>query len=458
MKTQKIIHLKNFCKKVVFKSLVKIKNTLPKDFLSTKNLKTRKTVTDRINKIINCSSINAVSKHIVKDTGEIKHTILIDNSCGQYVLCPVCSRTRADKIRASYIEPLHKKIKEYKRSQIYFITFTIINEDNFLDAYDKFNTSIKAFMKKGQVRHGYKDKGESSKIDAAIMGIECKQGEGSGKWHVHGHMLAFCNNELNYSVYDPKKKAALKKVYPGRIPKNKLNEIASSKVEFQGKTVNVSKLSLEWYLATSGLSINIKAKPLNVSKSLEKQINEIIKYPTKLSDLPEEKILDLLVHKDRKRFLRVYGSLRGAIKGVESEELIGTEESDSILLGIETRKYNTEQNKFLTNDNSLNILANELYQRRPQLKDFLRQITRARNFKEQILKSVKVEVFIKTLENKEFKDYVINEVDSIFDAFRAFSKLLFRQTVFSEKKFYHQEVMAERVIDYYTTFRALKLT
>lgn len=425
MNHEKLINLKSFSQERLFHPLVSIKNNLPDNYLSENNLLTKDVVIDRIDKILNCSSSKASSTDLNKETGEITTTILYDNSCGQYVLCPICSRTRAEIIRSKYGDALNELVENHDKKHIYFMTFTIENQDGFSDMYDKFNDAIRAFMRMGQKRNGKTDYGEAGKILSAIMGIEVKQGKGSNEWHVHGHMLAFTDRQFNFVVYDQEKKAVLNGLYPKRIPKEKLNKIALHRIEFQGKTVNATKLSYEWFKATNGTSMNIEVSLLRKDIPFKKQLNEIIKYPTKLNHVPKEKLLELITEKDRKRFLRVYGSLRGISKPKTIEE----EENEIVSYSLNTRKYVYAECKFIEDDHDLNKLAEELNGKRKELKDFLSQCSKARVFRNSLLKSVKQEVFIKGLGTIEFKESIIKEVNSIYQACKIFCGMIYEKLV-----------------------------
>ncbi len=429
MNNKKLTELKLFSQKNIFHSLINIKNNLPDDFISEGSLYTKQILKDKVTKIINCSSQKAISSDIDTNTGELITNVLYNNSCGQYVLCPICSRTRSEKIKLNYGEAINEQIKTHNSNYIYLITFTLDNRENFEHMYKDFSNAITSFMKMGQKRGKNKGPGEASKINSAIMGIEAKEGDTSGKWHVHGHMLAFCNDMLDMRIYDQEKKKKLFSFYPKRIPKDKLDKIAMHKVLFDGEMKNVSKLSLEWYKATKGSAINIELTPIN-DDNIEKQIREVIKYPTKLNKMPTDKMLDILLHKDRKRFLRVYGSLRGSTRC----KVIDNDEKKLIPHKIETKKYVQETGQFIFDDEKLIEIAKDLNSKKDQLKDFLVRCTKVRLLKNELYKFFKQKVqeqgFLKDgFIIDDFKEDIIYEVDCIHLACKQFFKSLFDKLV-----------------------------
>jgi hypothetical protein len=168
----------------------------------------------------------------------------------------------------------------------------------------------------GQLRDsetGKRSGGEAAKIIGSVLSIEIVPS--ACGFHVHGHLLLFCRDPLDYSVYDPEKKRALILKYGrGNVPPEELDKVATKKIQIAdnvdekliGDGVAVSKLSEQWHAASG--AINFWVGPLvdryirGKFKTIENQLYESIKYITKswiLSGPDMLKLWDTIHNKKR---------------------------------------------------------------------------------------------------------------------------------------------------------------
>jgi len=343
-KTEKIKH---FAKDLHDKLNVPLNNDLiPDNFLNSKGI-TKIDLLNDCRKIIRCSkTLNYKSATFkITDTQtpgqhsiEQKTNVFNTGFCNVPLLCPVCAEKLSRK-RWTIIQPqVMKLIKKYK--YVYFATFTTRDSDDLNDNYDTLNNALRTFFRMGQKRDDKRSGGEAAKIKAATIAKEIKKGSGSGKYHIHAHTILFCEKPLDYSVYDPNKKAAIiekiettenrKPTKADLAPAAKnigYVDVIDNDGEIVSKPIAFSKLTNEWYKSTNFTGYNLHVKiittpenfPENKDKldSLMKTIREATKYSCKVSDFEREEIIDILANRKDKRFFSTTGELYDNDKGDE---------------------------------------------------------------------------------------------------------------------------------------------
>jgi len=445
MELAKMEQLKHYSENELYKKLKSSFNGLSESFL-TENLQTKKSIKEKIDRIINCSTRQIIHKSkitgIVDTTdGTIrenknipeKTNLYFGNSCNQYLLCPVCARKHADILKAKYHDKIKSESQKYKYA--YMITFTLENQLSFNDGYDLLQESIRNFRRQGQKRNNGKSRGESGKILSGIGCGEVKEGEKSKKWHIHNHFIVFTNEKLDYSVYDPEKKQSIILQYKrelNRYPtKDELRPAVKNFVTVNDKIRPVSKLSYEWYKATGGRGINIDCRPLETkTKNVSDAVNEVIKYASKINELPEYKLLEILVNKDKKRFFTTWGTMRKKTEESEGETVKDTEElltvdyMDSIVYNYSSGKYTRDG--LTERDNEIVL---ELYAKREKLKEYRAKINKARVLNNRLMDDLKRLVILHGLSDEKNNLKVIFEVDSLRKAYKTYLEYIFRHTV-----------------------------
>ena len=406
-----------------FHKLLYAKAKIPEDYFHPKTLVTRDIIHAKIEKIINCSNLNMQSQDIDCDTGEISPFSLYNSLCGVYVVCPVCARVRGEMIWKKYSDRVNSMHKKYRYA--YSITFTLENISKFEDMYSLMNGSLSRFFKQGQKRgvFGQRSGGESSKIKAAIASIEVKTGKGSNLAHVHLHMLAFTDIKLNYVIYDQKKKAVLQQVYPVRIPKHKLEEIATDFMDYRGGKIATSKLRTEWYTATFGNSINIKCKKLKENASIKKALIEVVKYPIKTNHMNESLFMDVLLNRDNKRFLRIYGEMINRNNMDETITTVDEEEKEIISHSIDVRVYDPEKEGFKNGSEDQFELAHKLNGKRDKLKLYFSTCSEIRKYERLLLEPIKMSLVLYKYQNTKEN---IKQRNAIYVAWKQYLKKAYR--------------------------------
>ncbi len=408
-----------------FHKLLYAKAKIPENYFNPKTLVTRDIIHAKIEKIINCSNLNMQSQDIDCDTGEISPFSLYNSLCGVYVVCPVCARVRGEMIWKKYSDRVNSMHKKYRYA--YSITFTLENISKFEDMYSLMNGSLSRFFKQGQKRGVFgRSGGESSKIKAAIASIEVKTGKGSNKAHVHLHMLAFTDTKLNYVIYDQKKKAVLQQVYPVRIPKHKLDEIATDTMDYRGGKIATSKLRTEWYTATFGNSINIKCKMLKENANIKKALIEVVKYPIKTNHMDERLFMDVLLNRDNKRFLRIYGEMINRNKMDETITTVDEEEKEIISHSIDVRVYDPEKETFINGTEDQFELAHKLNGKRDELKKYFSVCSDIRTYERYLLEPIKMNLVLQPKQTKDSLQENIKQRNSIYVAWKQYLKKAYR--------------------------------
>ena len=376
MKTDKREQLKNYTQKVLFPLFAEIKKRTGRYFL-TQDLKTKKGVERQMNKVLHCSDnmYKASGEKVDVETGEIlgkKNVNLNSSTCGYYTICPICARQRADVIVSKYIDQLTRLSKLHKYH--YMLTPTVADCDTLTEGMDNLSNGLRNFFRQGQRRKGGKRSGgESGKIKASLFCTEVTPGKNSGKPHVHAHGIVFTDEPLDFAVYDQKKKKEIIRHFnevEGYKP-NKKDLLPSARMPRQilnkktGKTELklFSPLNSDWYAGTKGNGFNIKCQLLKKGVPLEKQLREMIKYATKLTDASEQLLFELLTQRQRRRFIMTTGSLRG----IGSED---TEENEEFLKieNAESKAWDWQNGKYKTDSPELEKFLSQLVEKRDEIK------------------------------------------------------------------------------------------
>lgn len=418
--------LKKHHDKYNFHKLLYTKAKIPENYFNPKTLVTRDIIHAKIEKIINCSNLNMQSQDIDCETGELSPFSLYNSLCGVYVVCPVCARVRGEMIWKKYSDRVNSMHKKYRYA--YSLTFTLENISKFEDMYSLMNGSLSRFFKQGQKRgvFGQRSGGESSKIKAAIASIEVKTGKGSNKAHVHLHMLAFTDIKFNYVIYDQKKKAILQQVYPVRIPKHKLEEIATELMDYRGKKIATSKLRTEWYTASFGNSVNINCRMLKNNENIKKALIEVVKYPIKTNHMDERLFMDVLLNRDNKRFLRIYGEMINRNKMDETITTVDEEEKDIITHSIDVRVYDPEKENFTNGTEDQFELAHKLNGKREELKKYFSVCSDIRKYERYLLEPIKMKLALYKQMPEDIADN-IKQRNAIYIAWKQYLKKAYRK-------------------------------
>lgn len=307
-------------------------------------------LSERLKKIESCGSIIELKETWQNSPEGLEQVLAVSaaNYCKQHAVCPVCADRSQSRRRARFNDAIKGQasmVKEKKR-YAYIVTYTINGSDNLAERLEHLKESKRSFRLQGQKRKKGRSLGESGKIKAAISTIEIKRGDGSGKWHVHAHELAFTDEPLDIEVYDQAEKRELSKKYGGGwIPKEELTRIAKRLVFFGGELVPASKVSEEWLNATGdsiGISVermhhvpknrvrlvNGKLTTSRVSDSTRRKLSrmtfedsitwqskEVLKYPYKVPELYSRAdgaadALTIIQDTYNKRLVSTYGEFR----------------------------------------------------------------------------------------------------------------------------------------------------
>lgn len=338
--------LKHFAQKNLYGKIYPslISHEIPENFLTTDGY-TKKNLIRDIYKLIDCNKkMSFVNKTVVQkksiglpgqDDFEVKHVKKIElfdvNHCNIFALCPVCAEKVSRRRREKYKSEIMNLAEKYDYS--YMINFTTRNSDSFKESYNRLREAIRKYVLMGQMRgiksNGEKIRsgGEASKIKAMALSIEVKKGKNRNQWHVHGHAIAFCDQRVDYQIYNADKKHEIItecKTKNGHSPsrddlkaailESGTIELVNEDGEIYEREIPVSKASKEWLSATGGTSANIKFIPLKGSpEKIYKQCVEVIKYTSKVSSLSKDDILEILIHRKGKRYFSTYGELYNKI-------------------------------------------------------------------------------------------------------------------------------------------------
>jgi hypothetical protein len=282
---------------------------------------TKNDIREKIVAIKNCSTILEIRKY---DNDETRlHNA---NFCKNPIVCPICAARTSNKRRAIYLPAVSLAVDRYvvteKQRQeklypsgytgAYLGTATIPPGLKLEERINFLSESMKKFRKMGQKREKCQSGGESGKIKAALSNIEIKIGTGSGQWHTHAHYLMFTNEPLDTKIYDSNYKIEIDdKDNPG-----------------QKKTITLSKIQYEWYLATGCTAFNFHVQPIqfkefvgnvhceSVAQSIMLQSAEVFKYNTKLTEensligLSDRQYIELIQRRGGRRLFNATGEFR----------------------------------------------------------------------------------------------------------------------------------------------------
>jgi len=282
---------------------------------------TKNDIREKILAIKNCSTLLELRGY---ENGETRlHNA---NFCKNPIVCPICAARTSNKRRAMYLPAVELAVERYvvteKQCQeqnlpygytgAYLCTATIPGGTNLEERINFLSKSMLRFRKMGQKRAKTCSGGESSKIKAALSNIEIKIGTGSNEWHVHAHFLAFTNNPLDTKIYDS----------------NYQIEIDDKKNPGHKKTIKLSKIQYEWYLATNCQAFIYDVKAIkykefvgdihceSITQSIMMQSAEVFKYNTKLTEdnslngLTPEQYIELIQRRGNRRLFNTVGYFR----------------------------------------------------------------------------------------------------------------------------------------------------
>lgn len=482
-KLDKLGYYKTYSIENVCKDLMKAHNLLPDDYIN-ENLVTKKFLQQKIDQIQNCSTkvIQLKSKNVNTETGVIgskdNTEVYFGNACNQYLVCPICAKKRSQILKARYGSKISEETNKYKYA--YMLNFTVQDAKGFNTAYKLLQDTIRAWRLQGQKRENGYSKGESSKILSALGVNEVKEGKNSKEWHIHSHYLVFTNEQIDFSLYDKVKKKEIidyfKKKYRRKPNKKELSPAYKMQVQFQGNEAPVSKLSLQWLVASKNTSLNIKCIPQKKfkdsagntelyyidsegNKKLTK--NELLKYVSKVNELSGDKLLTLLSYKDKKRFLTTWGSMRDYKYDPEIKEEIVLHfkekhnrkptieelkpaliisEDDTIVDSEHNMKvdyldavvYNYEQSAY-TDESSLSDrdleLILELKDKKERLLDFRIELNKSRRLFNQFKNHLIDILTIKGTESPQTRQELIYDANSLRQGYRVYRETLFRKRV-----------------------------
>lgn len=435
-KKESLSRLKDFSSKNLYTRLNKILKTVPDEFLS-ETMITKKILKRKINSICYCRNKEyKYHDYYIDNEGEIikeNQNMLYTDECGTFLVCPICAKKRTQVILSKYGNKIEHLAEKY--DHVYMITYTIRDTDSFNAGWTLLTDSMRRFRRMGQKRSNGHSCGESSKIKAAISCGEVKEGSGSGRWHLHFHQLAFCDDKLDYQIYDSEKKKEIVRYYNEELHceplKEELSEAAIKMVEWSnGDLVPVSKLSGEWLEATGGTSINIDVRP--IKKDIKKSMREIIKYASKIDSLSSEKLLELIIYKDKKRFLSTWGELRTINDELDPDIEEDTEDTEENLM-LDHFMYITAYDLQRGNYNDGNIddqkAANSLYSKKEELKDFRKTVNVIRHYKNKLIDSLKNTDMVLLNVGIEQQKRLVVQVNSIDSAYRHYIKNLYKEKV-----------------------------
>lgn len=264
------------------------------------------------------------------------------NYCKNESFCPQCASRVQTRRRARYADPILQKSRAVASGELYayMITLTIKAGDSLAERLDALNNARRAMRRMGQRRKNGRSVGEFGKIESALCAIEAKRGDNSGQWHVHNHILAFCDAPLDYAIYDQDAFKELKKRFGDRVPANELEkiELPGTRQLYGDRVVKTSKISREWIRATGGESLNIQCDPIRhvprsakgqkrkkfaempFEDSVFEQSKEIFKYMTKLDKNESGDIIEIIDAMYNRRKFDAYGDFRSIDAGEYERE------------------------------------------------------------------------------------------------------------------------------------------
>lgn len=293
---------------------------LPVDYLTRTGL-TRSDILDKIESMRSCAG--TIERKVNISQG--RETVSTGHHCHNPLSCHICAKRSQGKRRARVLPKIAECSKKYRN--IYKITFTLPDGADLLECGSRLRDSLQAFRKMGQRRGAGHSDGEWSKVRAGVMSIENKRGSNSGLWHVHAHAVVFCDDQINFSVYDQDKKRQLIEKYGNSIPREVLEQIRNKEL---------SKAAYEWYLASGGATdihierlrkippeiCNPKSKfyspekiqmyaAMSYQDSVISQVKEAVKYDTDFNSIENASdMITILADCRGRRFYSTFGDFR----------------------------------------------------------------------------------------------------------------------------------------------------
>lgn len=288
---------------------------------------TRSDIVDKAWRVTHCADeVELRAVYDQDEDGSLSQRIEVHTAtwCRKYLVCPTCAR-RAQAVRSKVYGP---KVEElyHAHPTTYFLTFTVVGRPSLAAALADLRAGFRAFVRQGQRRKGRKDprgRGEWSKVAAGLAGFEVKRGSG-GLWHPHIHCLVHTSDPLDYSIYDQGRRAALERQYgKGNVPQAELDTCVRERVPLQvageesPRLVPVSPLSLQWYRATGGQSVNVDVRPINEGNGygpISEQLKEVLKYPVAFDNdralWGTQDIVEIMAETHNGRYFERYGQYR----------------------------------------------------------------------------------------------------------------------------------------------------
>jgi hypothetical protein len=363
---QRINRLKKAAKRLTDNiKLVDPLKTYSNDLVTQSGL-TFSDIGEKLEKISSCASIIELKETFIQK-GEHDYDqvmkVAAANYCKQHTICPICADRTQARRRARYNDPIRNQATRVKDGgrHAYIVTYTVTDGESLGERLDHLKESKKTFRKMGQRRYNKFSLGEAAKFKAAISTIEIKRGQRSNKWHVHCHDLVFTDKPIDYQIYDKEKKRKLAEKYGNKIPREKLNDAATFKINFNNDLVAASKVSSEWFKASGGDSMSIDIEPLqHVPKkasgkkkrmfqkmtfedSIAYQAKEVLKYISKPSDNTPEDSIKIISETYNKRMVATYGEFR-SVSGDDFNDPAEPDENTFVLVwDVKKGKYGEPQ-------------------------------------------------------------------------------------------------------------------
>jgi hypothetical protein len=423
---------------------------------------TKKDILNDCRKIIKCSKIVNYKTATVKKTFnpqytpqpaelpapviEKKEQNFSTNYCNIPLICHTCAEKGARR-KWTLLEPQIKKLI-LKYPYVYFITFTTRDNPDLNQNYNTLNESLRKFYLMGQTRTtGKRSGGEAAKIKASTIAKEIKKGKNSKNYHIHAHTIAFCNDKLDYSVYDKKQKEKIileyRQAHDNRNPPKELLNIAWKDTgeivdhdTGEIKEIPFSKLTREWYEVTNGEGINLDIKPLLMptmrrkvtQEDLFNTIREAIKYTCKVSDFTREEIIEILSNRKDKRFF----STTGELYDQQTEEQFISEEIEiDRLFGY---AWNPVSKKMEKLNKRHEAFLYDMIERAAVYKEYKSKVMQAYSKKDSIKKYI-MKSYLEMItepqhaENKNLKLSVISALDKLTDTYNAIKRTLYKTII-----------------------------
>lgn len=452
---QKHSKIKIFSKYLYFKlQKQNLSEIIPDTFLTSTGT-TKLNILNDAKKILRCSktvnyktaTYKTKKNEIDQPTIEQRTTKFITNYCNIPLVCPTCAE-KLSRQRFNLIKPQINNLQK-KYPYIYFLTFTTRDDSNFNDNYNLLNDSLRRFFLKGQLRNeGKRSTGEAAKIRASIITKEIKTGKNSKNYHIHAHSIVFCDERLDYSIYDSQIKQSIidKFKATGKKPEKedlqpaikytkKIETVNQDTGEIQEKIVPLSKLSAEWHDCTGGKGVNIHSKIIATPhrhidiNNLNSTIREATKYYCKINDFGIDKIIEILANRKGKRYFSTTGDLYNP---ESSDEAVSEEIELNELFGFNFNPVNDKMEKLgIDHENRLY----DQIERIEKYNEYKKRVMTAYYLKESMIKNIiePYRQFTKaepeTLKNENLKKSVIYNIDALTKTYFNIKRVLYKKII-----------------------------